>query len=574
MYVTLVIIAMITAGTIIVLMIRNSEENELTLSVKRSIDLIRTTIKTNSNNEDVDSIIEELYGDNPFTFNDKKIFILDSNANVIYPSIYREQGKRMMTHQIIGAIEDGYFEEPDKKSDLENDDKDYIGIAENVKVDGSVKYIIYGLIDASDVKVKVRSIVNIILVALMVSLLIAIVVAFIFATFITKPILKLTDSARDLSYGKLKGNIEVHSNDEIGQLTNTFNKMARNLNNTLDEIRMEKDKLETVFEHMTDGILVFDKDGKLIHINKASLYMLSIENKSDFISIMQDKIDEDYAGLKDLLEKGTVVRTLQLNNKHFDLYFAKYSEIDSDELGVMCVIQDVTENKRMENLQKEFVANVSHELRTPITTIKTYSETLIDGFEHSSEAEVDFLKTINRESDRMTNIVTDLLSLAKLDNKREVLDKVELDLISMVDNIYKNFSLVCQNTNKSISFERPEGRYEIFADEAKIEQVIKNIVSNAVKYTEDDGSVEIRLKQDDRNYYLEIKDDGFGIPKEDLPRIFERFYRVDKARSREMGGTGLGLSIAKELMQIHGGDIVVVSSVKNGSTFTLIFPKG
>ncbi len=573
MYVMLVVIAMITAGTIIVLMLRGNEERELIISVKESINLIRTTAVSSGVDSDIDKVIEDLFENNSLEFSNKKILILDNNANVVFPEKYKEQGLRITTHQIIGAIEDGYFEEPDIGYIFDDDDKPYIGIAENIKKDGVVKYIIYGLVDYSNVKLKVISTVKIISIAILITLLIAIVIAFIFSNFITKPILAITDSARYLADGTLKGNIEVHSNDEIGQLTNTFNKMAKSLNNTLNEITTEKNKLETVFEHMTDGILVFDTDGRLLHFNKATSSMLKATKNASFKEVIGEALNEEYDELKVLLEKGTVVRALEDNSRFFELYFAKYKEQIGHELGVMCVIQDVTENKRVENLQKEFVANVSHELRTPITTIKTYSETLIDSFNHEEKAELDFLKTINRESDRMTNIVTDLLSLAKLDNKKDSVDFAEVDLVALVESVYDNFSLIVKNTEKTMELIKPDFVYMVNIDVAKIEQVVKNIISNAVKYTDDDGNIKISFRSDISNYYVEISDDGFGIPKDDLPRIFERFYRVDKTRSREMGGTGLGLSIAKELMNIHGGDIIVTSSEKRGSTFTLIFPK-
>ncbi len=573
MYVVLVLIAMIAAGTIIVLMIRNSEETELTLSAKRSIDVVRTSFLSSDTGDDIDTFMEKLYGDKSLEFYNTKIFILDNDANVIYPKKYYEQGKRITTHQIIGAIEDGYFSDPDKNIYLDGDDKIYLGIAENIKVDDSVKYIIYAIVDSTDIDVKVMNTVKIMLVALLASLFIAIVGAYFFSKFITKPILALTDSARYLADGTLKGNIEVYSNDEIGQLTETFNSMAQSLNRNINKISTEKNKLQTVFEHMTDGILVFDKDGKLLHYNKATSYMLHMDSNSSFSDTLAPSLKEDYAKIRDLVEQGTVVRTMGLDDKYFDLYFAKFKEDDTAEAGLMCVMQDVTENKRMEKLQKEFVANVSHELRTPITTIKTYSETLIDSFEHESEHEVNFLNTINKESDRMTNIVADLLSLAKLDNNKDELVLSRVDLVSLVGGVYDNFSLIAKNAGKIISFEKPDEQYIIDIDVEKIEQVVKNIVSNALKYTGDDGNIKIAMNKDENSFYVEVSDNGFGIPKEDLPRIFERFYRVDKTRSREMGGTGLGLSIAKGLMKLHGGDIVVFSKQQSGSTFTLVFPR-
>ncbi len=573
MYVALVISAMIVSGTIIVLMLRNNEEKELVISVKESVNLIRNTISSGSSSEDVDQVMEKLYENSSLELDNKKIFILDNQGKVLYPLRYKEKGIRMSTHQIVGAIEDGYFEEPDKNVTFADDDKNYLGVAENIKFDGDVRYVVYGLIDSSTIDKKVQSTIQIIGMALLSALAVAIIVALIFSTFITKPILALTESAGNLADGTITANIEVHSEDEIGQLTKTFNYMAKNLNNTLNEITSEKNKLVTVFEHMRDGILVFDSNGNLAHLNKTSLKMLGITNETNYQSIFGNYDIEDYKTIRKMSTKGTFLRSLEVGDKYLDIYIGKYNDSYKRQLGIMCVIQDVTHNKIIEKLQKEFVANVSHELRTPITTIKSYSETIIEGMVDSEDTKLDFIKTINKESDRMAHIVTDLLSLTKLDNKQLKLSKKKFDLNDIIDSIVKRFKLITKDTKKNVELIKENKPYTVYGDAERIEQVITNIISNAIKYSEDDGHIVVELKDDNKHNYIAISDDGFGIPKKDLPRIFERFYRIDKARSRDMGGTGLGLSIAKQLMELHDGRIEVASTFGKGSTFTLVFGK-
>ena len=226
----------------------------------------------------------------------------------------------------------------------------------------------------------------------------------------------------------------------------------------------------------------------------------------------------------------------------------------------------------MENARREFVANVSHELKTPLTSIKSYTETLLEGALEEKEVLVNFLNVINDESENMTNLVKDLLLLSKIDNRESMFKMIRLDVCEMVSEVIEKISIQVKKSKHSLEIDIPKKSLFVFGDRARLEQVIKNIVSNAIKYTQDRGKIEISVKSKLDNIIITVSDNGPGIPKKDLPRIFERFYRVDKARSRQLGGTGLGLSIAKEIVENHSGNISIESIEGKGTTVKIVLP--
>jgi two-component system sensor histidine kinase VicK len=240
--------------------------------------------------------------------------------------------------------------------------------------------------------------------------------------------------------------------------------------------------------------------------------------------------------------------------------------------GAMLVLQDVTEQEKLDKMRKEFVANVSHELRTPLTTIKSYTETLLDGAMESKECTVNFLQVINSESDRMTRLVKDLLQLSKLDYDKMEWNMNRLNVLNIIGDCIVKLEISAKQKNQTLSFEAPLELCEINGDKDRIEQVILNIIGNAIKYTPENGCVKVTADKLEDYIEIRIADTGMGIPQEDIPRLFERFYRVDKARSRAMGGTGLGLSIAKNIVEAHRGSISVESEYGKGTEVIINFP--
>ena len=254
------------------------------------------------------------------------------------------------------------------------------------------------------------------------------------------------------------------------------------------------------------------------------------------------------------------------------MQFDEYLNAKGEPDGLVVVIQDVTKQQKLDQMRKEFVANVSHELRTPLTTVKIYTETLIDGAIEDKENAMHFLSVMEKEADRMTALVQDLLELSRIDNKQIQLKFVLIELKDIIDEVVEAQQVHIKNKGHKLEINYDtKMSYFIKGDVFRIRQVLHNILSNAIKYTVEEGKITISMYKEDKQIIISVQDTGMGIPEEDLGRIFERFYRVDKARSRKLGGTGLGLSIARELMNLHGGDISITSKVGEGTKVNLIF---
>jgi len=366
----------------------------------------------------------------------------------------------------------------------------------------------------------------------------------------------------------------VRSDDEIGDLTKTFNYMSSELKNTLIEISSEKSKIETILKNMTDGIIAFNIKGEIIHINPAAKVMLGENELSMNFNEFSDKYGLNIS-LEDIiyLQISTAEeKSVFINDKYIRIYFATFTDDNKKAEGVIAVLQDVTEMQKLDNMRKEFVANVSHEMRTPLTSIKSYAETLLDGAYKDSDTAVKFLTVINSEADRMTRLVKDLLQLSRLDNHQMQWNMQQFSFTELVRNSIVKLQIEAENKNQKIESYIMGDIPEIKGDRDRIEQVVLNILTNAIKYTPEGGKITVYVSRIFNDVTLKVADTGIGIPRKDLSRIFERFYRVDKARSREMGGTGLGLSIAKEIVEAHGGTITAESELGKGTEITVKLP--
>jgi two-component system sensor histidine kinase VicK len=349
-----------------------------------------------------------------------------------------------------------------------------------------------------------------------------------------------------------------------------FNEMASRLDENLSDIEAEKNKVEAILSQMTDGVVAFDMDGCVIHMNIAAKEYLGkeVESFEAFTSLIAPDLSMESITYLDA--KRVVEREIPFEGRTLRALFTPYSDDEEKNGGIVVVLQDITKQSKLENARREFVANVSHELRTPITTIKSYAETLIDMAEN--EEDVQFVKVIDSEADRMARIVTDLLALSKLDNSSYKMDKNVFDLSEMTKGVVDKMKLDARHHGLEIFYKKDGDTSRFFGDRDKMERVVTNIVSNAVKYTPEGGRIKVVCGAKYAEAYITVEDNGIGIPKADLPRIFERFYRVDKARSRESGGTGLGLAIAKELCEMHGGKIKIDSEEKKGTKVTITLP--
>ena len=438
--------------------------------------------------------------------------------------------------------------------------------------DSDVDYIVYIADDKREISDLSWRFFQIVMQAMMFGLLAAILLSFLLSKTITTPIERITEGAKSIAEGNFDQDLGVQSSDEIGELTRSFNYMARRLKNTVGEVQGERDKLNTLFLHMSDGVAAFTTEGKLIHMNPAAESLLGVRMDDDL------GFDEMFADLDMLGSDETAMRTFLTSEitrfgRVLSITLAPYGALDG-EGGVIAVIHDITEQRRLDDARREFVANVSHELRTPLTNIRSYTETLLDAAgDIPLDTEKQFLGVISSESERMARIVTDLLTLSKLDYGRMELRMTRFSLADMLHNVANAMKLTAEDSGHELAVDTPDGLPQIVGDRERIEQVVVNILSNAVKYTPSGGHIRLSACAVPGNRVrITVEDDGVGIPAADVPRLFERFYRVDKARSRAAGGTGLGLAIAKEIVEQHEGKIALASEYGKGTTVTITLP--
>lgn len=436
--------------------------------------------------------------------------------------------------------------------------------------DGEPKYIVYFFDDKRETRDLSWNFFGIVVKAMTFGLLVAVLLSFLLSKTITTPIENIRTRAQMVAAGDFSHRLDIQSNDEIGELTATFNHMADRLHDTLEEIQGERDKLGTIFLHMTDGVTAFNAEGKLIHMNPTAENLLGATFQEDahFNDVFEgiDAPTPIAAG-----EQGFVQMELERMGRTLSVLFAPYGE---NERGIIAVIHDITEQRKLDEARREFIANVSHELRTPLTNVKSYTETLIDAAgELPTDTEVKFLSVIAGETDRMTRIVKDLLTLSKLDCGKMDLHFHRFSMQHMVESVYNAMVLEAGNNGLELKLNIQGKMPDMNGDRERLEQVVINILSNAVKYTPSGGHIVLSAaRRDEGHVMIRVKDDGMGIPKDDIPRLFERFYRVDKARSRAKGGSGLGLAIAKEMVEAHRGTIYLESQLDAGTTVTVVLP--
>ena len=385
-----------------------------------------------------------------------------------------------------------------------------------------------------------------------------------------EPMSKMLKGAKKVIFSADINNMDTSSSSD--DLTESFNEMVNELKQNLKDANSEKKQKETILKHMTDGVITFNMEGKVTYINPAAKQLLGVKNNdTTFKDIFGKFADINMEKIIYLDSWTSSEKKIENDQGTMSLFFIPFRDDLDMPAGVMVVIQDITEHVKLDNMRKEFVADVSHELKTPITSIKGYSETLLDG-DCDKETEKHFLHVIDDNADRMERLVQDLLTLSKYDNNRATNKPTEFDLGELAKLCKEKFDIEIKRKNQDVNCFVTADVPNVYADRDGIERVILNILSNSIKYTPEGGKIDIYVGYVHNDAYVKIKDTGIGIPKNDLDRIFERFYRVDKARSRQLGGTGLGLSIAKEIIEKNNGSINIKSKVNEGTEVVIQIP--
>ena len=363
------------------------------------------------------------------------------------------------------------------------------------------------------------------------------------------------------------------SNTEIDSLTSIIELMTGELRENLSDVNRQKRELETIFLHMTDGIIAFNIKGEVTYINPAAKKLLEIEDNDNTFEAIFTKLNLDITmdTIMYLENLTASEQRVSIGDKTVNIFFAPYKDENNLSSGIISVIQDITEHVKLDNMRKEFVANVSHELKTPITSIIGYADTLQDG-DYDKETQDKFLEVISSEGNRMASLVSDLLTLSRYDTNRAVRDVKEFDLGELAKQCQEKLEIEIEKKNQKVECYVTADVPPVNADRSGVERVILNVLSNAIKYTPENGEIKIYVGFVYNDAYIKVIDTGIGIPEEDLGRVFERFYRVDKARTREMGGTGLGLSIAKEIIEQNKGSIDIKSVFGKGTEVVIRIP--
>ncbi len=491
------------------------------------------------------------------------------------------------THQQVLKMENHLYR-PEIKAALSNRAGCDMRYSETLKVD--MLYVAVPLKDRSGVIAALRlalplvsiqrtlfAVRKTIFIGTIFALFLALMFAWVVSRLISRPINRIIQVSRSFSKGDFSRRIELSSPDEVGELASTLNSMAHDIEDKIREVTWQNQHLSAILNSMIEGVIVLDKHGRIVSVNPTIEKIFRV-TRAD----AQGKLFLEALRNNDLSEIiNQVLKTGRPLSQELSLIWPvqKIFQVNATPVfernavtGCLVVVHDITEIRKLETMRRDFVANVSHELKTPLTSIKGFVETLLEGAFEDKENSRQFLKIIQVHSDRLNNLINDLLELSSIESNEITLKIEDFSLTQLAREAIDGFSSQIKKKNIEIRNELPSDLI-IRADRNRVEQIVTNLLDNALKFNKENGSVKIYSDYTDDKIRIYVEDSGLGIPAKDIPRIFERFYRVDKARSRELGGTGLGLSIVKHIVELHGG-IVGVESVEGlGSKFWFTIPK-
>lgn len=538
---------------------------------------VQTTINDISNIQNSDIEIVNSQG---------KIVALKNNNNS-----QNSVGQRTTNTQIKDVIFSGR-----KTTQISHNDRDgsyYVSITPLVSSNGdnnTVVGAVYVRANMDQVYKNINNIVFIFFVASLVAGLLGALISIVVARAITRPIAEMRKQAIRMANGDYSGQVRVYSEDELGQLAVAVNNLSVRVEEEQENSDAERNRLDSVLSQMTDGVVATDRHGNITIINEAAQAFLNVDQKTAFSEQLVDLLGiNSTTSFDDLLsnqDERIIEPTADSEGDNLILQ-ADFSLIKRNTgfvTGLVCVLHDVTEQRKIDNDRRLFVSNVSHELRTPLTSLRSYVETLNDGAWQDSQLAPRFLKVIQEETERMIRMVNSLLDLSRFDQGTAKINVELVNFNEFFNFILDRFDMLIKNDqDKAQAAGKPFKKYSIKRvftqkdlwveiDPDKMTQAIDNIMNNAIKYSPNGGTITCRLNDTQRYIILSITDQGLGIPRKDLKKVFDRFYRVDKARSRKQGGTGLGLSISKEVIEAQGGHVWVNSMENRGSTFYISLP--
>ncbi len=410
--------------------------------------------------------------------------------------------------------------------------------------------------------------------------LLALGLGYLFTRSLTGRIESIRKFSEKVAHGNLDARVKEVATDELGSLAESLNATADELQGTIDALREEKNRVAAILEGMRAGVLAIDSEGRITLMNPVLGRILQADLKESLSKKVTEVVrNAELKGILDrvLAEKKEATAVVDMavgTRRSFEVVAVPLGEAGLASGGVVAVLHDITRLKELENIRKDFVANVSHELRTPLTSIRGFAETLLDGALEDRNNNRRFVEIIKSHALRLSDLTMDLLTLATLESESFQLKPEKIDLPALVHEVLESFRPVALIKRHELEAVIEAGLPPVKADRDRIRQVLINLLDNAAKFTHEEGkiSLEVRLSTERTGVELHVKDRGIGIPPSDLPRIFERFYRVDKARSREQGGTGLGLSIVKHIVEAHRGLVSVESTMGQGSDFCVTLP--
>ncbi|MBL4679492.1 MAG: HAMP domain-containing protein [Pseudomonadales bacterium] len=421
---------------------------------------------------------------------------------------------------------------------------------------------------------------KLVLISAVIAGIIALILGFYFARSFTNPLIKMTEVAEAISRGEYDKRIQIDQYDEIGQLAKAFNRMAISSSERIADIINDRNSLAMILRGMVEGVIAVDKNQNIVHINEAAARMLNVSMTTSLNRPVWEQVrfKEINAALEQALNENDVVESqLRLPSEQNDLviniYVAVLVDAQQEPTGAIIVLHDISKLDRLVKIRRDFVANASHELKTPITAIKGLAETILDDKEMPEDTKNNFIEKISAQSTRLSTLVTDLISLSRLESDPDTDNFRRIEIQGLLEKSFNGAMQLCSQKNLNIEMTlNTDSKLVVMGDSHALSQLIDNLIDNAIHYTSEGGNIRLVLEEKDSQAVFTISDTGIGIAPKEQSRIFERFYRVDKARSKVLGGTGLGLSIVKNIVRQHQGAISIESQLGVGSHFQISLP--